>query len=85
MDIVETLEELKEKGYHLYALTLGGKDISQMKPSDKSIYIFGSESHGVREEVLALCDGKYTIPGKGGAESLNVGVAVGVVLASLSF
>ncbi len=82
--VAETLEELKEKGYHLYALTLGGKDMSEIQPSPKSVYIFGSESHGIREEILELCDGKYTIPGKGGAESLNVGVAVGVVLYSLN-
>ncbi len=85
--VAETLEELKEKGYHLYALTLGGKDICELKAlrqaQGKHVFVFGSESHGIREEVLELCDGKYTIPGKGGAESLNVGVAVGVVLYGL--
>ncbi len=83
--IVETLKELKAKGYTLNALVLGGKALrlAATLAQGKDVYIFGSESHGVRKEVLELCDGKYTIPGGGEAESLNVGVAVGIVLHSI--
>ena len=48
------------------------------------MYVFGSESHGVRPELEKLVDKKYTIPGRGSAESLNVAVACGIVLAGFN-
>jgi len=40
----------------------------------------GSESHGISEELRKLITDPIKIPGRGGAESLNVGVATAVVL-----
>lgn len=77
---VATLEHLKEKGYSITGLDTKGKPIRTLKSAKKQVYIFGSESHGIRQEILPLLDETIAIPGQGRAESLNVGVAVGVVL-----
>ena len=42
--------------------------------------LFGSEGHGVRPELLALCENRVTIPQRGVTQSLNLAVAAGVVL-----
>ena len=40
----------------------------------------GNEGAGISEEVLKCLDEELLIPGKGFAESLNVGVATGILL-----
>ena len=47
--------------------------------------IMGSESHGVRNELVQLSDQRITIPGTGAAESLNVSVAAGILLDRLLY
>ena len=39
-----------------------------------------AEGRGISPEVLALCDERVTIPQRGATQSLNLGVAVGIVL-----
>ena len=43
-------------------------------------WIFGSEGHGVRPEIVALSNQQVTIPMPGVAESLNVGAAAAICL-----
>jgi TrmH family RNA methyltransferase len=42
--------------------------------------VIGSESHGIRENLMALINHPVTIPRIGGAESLNASVATGILL-----
>ncbi len=44
------------------------------------LVVFGSEGGGISPEVLALCDERVTIPQRGVTQSLNLGVAVDIVL-----
>ena len=44
------------------------------------VVVFGSEGSGISPEVLTLCDEHVTIPQQGVTQSLNLGVAVGIVL-----
>lgn len=44
------------------------------------VVVFGSEGSGISPEVLTLCDEYVTIPQQGVTQSLNLGVAVGIVL-----
>lgn len=80
--LVREINHLKEKGYNAVSLVMNGKPINELKAEPNTIYIFGSESHGVREEIMQLST-PYTIPGKGGAESLNVAIAAGILLSRL--
>lgn len=81
--LVRTLGELKKRGYKIVSLEMNGESIEKIKTETETVYVFGSESHGVRPELEKLVDKRYTIPGSGSAESLNVAVACGIVLHSL--
>lgn len=82
--LVRTLENLKKQGYKVVGLTMNGEEMRDGEMRDgRWVYVFGSESHGVRAEIEKLVDKRYTIPGSGSAESLNVAVACGIVLHSL--
>jgi len=50
----------------------------------RSLLLVGSEAHGLPEEVLAAADLRVSIPMPGGAESLNAGVAAGILAFHLS-
>jgi len=79
-NIVEMVETLKENRYSIAALDLAGTNIQKSKKTKKQALIFGSESHGVSDALKSLVDETYTIPGKGGAESLNLAVSVAIAL-----
>lgn len=65
------------------AATLDGENIYGMERAEAGVIIIGNESKGVSDEVLAHATKKVTIPRKGGAESLNAGVAAGILCALL--
>jgi tRNA G18 (ribose-2'-O)-methylase SpoU len=50
-----------------------------LRPDD--LFIFGSERHGIPAEITAACSAEFTIPMSGETQSLNLAVAVGIVLA----
>lgn len=68
----------------LYAATLHGKDLHQLTAVREGIFIIGNESRGISEALLSAATHRITIPRKGQAESLNAGVAAGIILAYLS-
>ena len=47
------------------------------------IIVMGSESHGVKPKLQNMATETITIPRIGKAESLNVGVAAGIILAAI--
>jgi RNA methyltransferase, TrmH family len=67
----------------VYATTLEGEDVTTMPKITQGVVLIGNESKGIRAEVLELAKYKITIPKKGSAESLNAGVAAGVVFSHL--
>ena len=80
-DILSLLKENKEVS--IYAAVLNGKDITKMEKISEGIIVIGNESKGINEEILKLANVQITIPGKGKAESLNAGVATGIILSHL--
>ena len=80
-DILSLLKENKE--VRIYAAVLNGKDITKMEKINEGIIVIGNESKGINEEILKLANVQITIPGKGKAESLNAGVAAGIILSHL--
>lgn len=75
-DLEKFLKGSKRK---VYGALLEGDSIynSQL---DKGIILMGSESHGISEALRAYVTDPVKIPGRGGAESLNVAVATAIVL-----
>lgn len=70
----------KQKGMPILGMVLNGDDLYQNPLPEKGYLIVGSESHGISNEVLNLITQGLTIPNYGKAESLNAGMACGIVL-----
>ncbi|MBO9571500.1 MAG: RNA methyltransferase [Chitinophagaceae bacterium] len=68
---------------HVYAATLSGKNIHEMKPLHHGIILMGNESKGISADLLKLAQEEITIPRIGAAESLNAAVATGIILSHL--
>lgn len=71
---------MRAEGVPLYAAALspGSRPVTQLALG-RACVVVGNEAHGVSEEVLALCDGRVIIPIES-AESLNAGVAAGILM-----
>lgn len=67
----------------VFAAALNGQSLLGMQPVKQGFLVIGNESKGIREEIMQLCTHKITIPGKGGAESLNAAVATGIIVSHL--
>ena len=93
-DLVPVLDRLAAAGAEVWAADLGGAPVSEWAPDRGSALVLGSEAHGVSPEVSDWLRGQRggrvfipsARPAPGdrqprGAESLNVAVAAGVLLA----
>jgi RNA methyltransferase, TrmH family len=63
---------------------LGGDNIFAAQLPKSGIIVMGNEAKGVADEIIEKLDFKLEIAGAGGAESLNVSVATGIVCALLT-
>lgn len=75
---------LKESSLPIYGALLEGKNMYETKLTSKSITLMGNEGNGISEDLRAFITDPILIPGKGKAESLNVAVATGVILAEIA-
>ncbi|HTY36952.1 MAG TPA: RNA methyltransferase, partial [Bacteroidota bacterium] len=83
-DLPAVLTELRKKGLVVASFAGDGKEsYTELKRPRGMVLVFGSEAHGISKEVRATSDNVVRIPKYGKAESLNVGVACGIVLAHL--
>ncbi|MFN3795087.1 MAG: TrmH family RNA methyltransferase [Chitinophagaceae bacterium] len=62
---------------------LSGQSVYATQVDAPSLLVIGNEAKGIREELLPLINQPISIPGKGGAESLNAGVATGILVSHL--
>lgn len=80
----DAIEELKKNDFKVYAVEQADRSISLEKFEDinsgKTALVFGNEVSGVEEETIVKCDGCIEIPQFGMKHSLNISVAVGIVL-----
>lgn len=82
IDLPRELSHLRGKGFPVVCLSTDGKiAYYQHEFGAKSVLVLGSEAHGISKEVRATADAVVKIPRYGHAESLNVVVACGIVLA----
>ncbi len=82
-NLAQSLQALKSSGFSLVSADLEGEALKSWKPAGRIALVIGSEAHGVSAEVGGLAAQKVTIPGagrKGGTESLNAGMAAGIIL-----
>lgn len=68
----------------VYGATLEGQSIYELlQPIEKGILLIGNESHGVQNQLKPYIQQEITIPLFGQAESLNAGVATGILISHL--
>ncbi len=83
-ELLPWLSEAKGMGITIFGTFLHGESIYKSSLPDKGIIVMGNEGHGISAELESLVDVKLTIPSfaesGSGSESLNVGVATGIVL-----
>lgn len=73
------------QGFTVYGAMLDetAKRLGEVKFSEKTAIVIGSEGSGISPEIAAICDEKIYIPIQG-AESLNAAMAAGVLLWELT-
>jgi TrmH family RNA methyltransferase len=81
-DIEDFLKTAYEQNIPSYAAVLDGEPIIETNFSQNGIIVMGSESHGLKPDVLPYIKKHITIPRYGGAESLNVAAATAIMLFS---
>jgi TrmH family RNA methyltransferase len=64
----------------VYGTLLNGNSIYQEHLNKDALILMGNESKGVSERLLPYIDHPIQIPGRGGAESLNVAIATAITL-----
>ncbi len=81
VDILSVLKDARSRDINIItAVVEGGVPLSDFQLPKRSLIIFGNEAHGVSPSIEDIADLKITIPKFGSAESLNVGIAVGIIL-----
>jgi TrmH family RNA methyltransferase len=85
LPVVETDLETMTKYMHthrvvLYGADMSGQSIERIEAAQRSAVVLGNEGGGLTPSVRAACDELIAVPIRGSAESLNVGVAAGILL-----
>lgn len=86
-DISQTLKDLKQQGFKIYALEQTAKsvDLPDCQPPEKTAIIVGAEVEGLPTTITDACDECLQIPMFGSKESYNVAVAAGMAMYHLRF
>lgn len=85
-DLPSFLSEQKRMSKAVYGALLEGENLFEIKGKAEGVLVIGSESHGIRKEVLPCITHPVTIPrvGDSATESLNAAVAAGILMAELT-
>ena len=68
----------------VYGALLEGENIFTTNAVKEGLLVIGSEGKGIRENILDFITHPVTIPKTGDAESLNAGIAAGIIVAQLT-
>ena len=85
-DLVTYLSKAKSEDKPIYGALLEGENLFQIKEKPEGIIVIGSESHGIRKDVLPCITHPVTIPrvGDSKTESLNAAVAGAIIMAEMT-
>ena len=85
-DLAAYLQKAKKEGKAVYGALLEGENLFQLKAKPEGVVVIGSESHGIREDVMPCITHPITIPRADGSatESLNAAVAGGIIIAEMT-
>lgn len=83
---LDCIEDLRAKGYKIIATTPHNESclLQDFDVTQKSAFFFGVEKQGLSDDVMENADGYLKIPMVGFTESLNISVAVAIILQNLT-
>ncbi len=79
-NLARALEQLKAAGFWIYGADLEGEPLDRVQFPDRVALVVGSEGGGMHPLVVRRCDQRVRIPTAGTVDSLNVGVAGGILM-----
>ncbi len=79
-NLVNAINELKNRGYFIYAAEADGVNYKKVNYADKICLVIGSEGYGISQLVRKQADEIISIPMYGHVNSLNASVATGILL-----
>jgi len=80
---VDLINLLGKSNIPIYATAMNGDNIFKVNTFNPGIILIGNEANGVSDPLLGLSDQQISIPRLGKAESLNAGIATGIIVAQL--
>ena len=85
IDLKTELPKIRNAGFEILGFDANGEnDLYRTEIAAKSMVLFGNETAGLSDELRQGLDKRVRINQKGGGESLNLSVSVGIVLAELT-
>nr|WP_279388315.1 23S rRNA (guanosine(2251)-2'-O)-methyltransferase RlmB [Tumebacillus sp. BK434] len=80
-NISQTIEQLKKDGYWVVGTDVDGENMyHQVEMTGPTVLVIGNEGKGLGEVVKKRCDYLVRLPMIGQVQSLNAGVATGILL-----
>jgi TrmH family RNA methyltransferase len=77
---LDDLDRLRERSGPLIALDPDGEPLDPAALDPRSILAFGTERHGLSDQLTAMADARISIPMRAGVSSLNLATSVSAVL-----
>ena len=82
----EAMQDLKKQGYALLAAELSGEPFYQRSPlPDRLCLLIGNEGAGLTPAACRLATHRFSLPMRGGAESLNAAVAAAIMMYDIAY
>ncbi len=79
-NLVNTIKELKQKGYWIIGTDMKGTDYKKIDYSGKIVLVIGNEGKGLSRLTEENCDFIASIPMRGKVNSLNASVAAALII-----
>ena len=79
-NLVNAINELKDRGFFVYAAEADGRNYKDVDYSDKVLLVIGSEGNGLSRLVRQNSDEIISIPMRGEINSLNASVSAAILI-----
>ena len=84
LELSSIIETIKKDQFEIIGTSVKfGLAPGSFQPQAKTLFLVGSEAHGLDHSLLPFIDKTVFINGKGQSESLNVAIATGIILYEL--
>lgn len=81
---LDLIHQIQQAGFSCYGADMKGESVSSIVPAEKWALFMGSEGEGLPHKVIKKMDRILAIEMHNGFNSLNVGVACGILLYALA-